>query len=116
MELRVRSPQNVEVADEVAERNPMLGEEVEIICPEESVVRSPEEGYFWKITVDEAVRLPKKGEEEALKTYELPDEVMASGPLAVAEFKQLVQVRVPVFCAQPKGEDTMADPKAVPLP
>ena len=66
MELRVRSPQKVEVADEVADRNPMEGLEVEIICPEVSVVRSPAEGYFWKITVEEAVRLPKNGEEEAL--------------------------------------------------
>ena len=41
---------------------------------------------------------------------------MANGPLAVAEFKQFVQVRVWVFCAQPKGEETTAEDSARPLP
>ena len=115
-EFKLRSPQKEEARDEVAERKPMDGDEVEIICPDESVVRSPEEGYFWKITVLEAVRFPKKGEEEALNVYVEPLEVMARGPLAVAEFKQLAHVRVPVSWAKAKGEDIMADPKAVPFP
>ena len=40
-EFKLRSPQKEEARDEVAERKPMDGDEVEIICPDESVVRSP---------------------------------------------------------------------------
>lgn len=64
-----KPPQKVEVAElEVAVMFPTLGLEVEIICPEASVVSSPEEGYFWKVTVLEARIVPKYGEEEATNT------------------------------------------------
>ena len=35
------------------------------------------------LTVEEAKIVPKKGEEEALKAWSVPDETMAKGPLAV---------------------------------
>mgnify|MGYP001615424510 CR=1 FL=1 len=41
---------------------------------------------------------------------------MAKGPFAVAEFKQFVHVSVPVSCAKARGEDTKAEPSAVPFP
>ena len=57
-------------------------------------VKFPRAGMFAELV---AVIVPNTGELEALKIYVLPELVMARGPLAVAEFKQLVQESVCEF-------------------
>ncbi len=67
------------------------------------------------LTVEVAVRDPKYGEELALNVYELPDEVIARGPLAEAEFRQLVQVR-PLVKSQARGEVVVEVTSWLPFP
>jgi hypothetical protein len=69
---------------------------------------------MWAVEV--AVSVPKYGEELALKVYVLPEDVMARGPLAEVELRQLVHASVCVFWFHERGEETVAELSVVPLP